>query len=447
MQATHPLQPRPRSLCCPALLCPPLRCPAPSCHILLRRRLAHAGAPLRTQVPCQRADECQRMRSLAWPAQLQAALQAEWGPHVVVASGAVRASSADFPTLCWDEVWGEQWAWGDRPRAPRLDLVIIDYLWTSDLSKLTQLHKLTTALGIPTIGMILCGWRCDLPRETPTARRRGQSFESIAEACLVPSERECIKTQPGAKAYYHAMTQRWGAPAFLTGSLWWRRPGSSDRVNVSEVATPNLLDVSPFGHKLLAEHLLRRIIDGCREGIFERPIGPPQTHLDLSAGQDVCRIGFHLDDLVVARHGFERVDPGEARTPGLAATSEGASLTFALQPHGMRRGFVRVSYERGWRNELVGRLSCEGACDCAPVLLNASQDPAGPFRVAEGVTLNVFSDGTEARLQADARCLVRVEVLRRRHGRLFLTALTLSHRSAPLGDLSLELDSAARLNP
>ena len=162
MQATHPLQLRPRSLYCPALLCLSLRCPALPCHILLRRRLAHA--PLRTQVPCQRADECQRMRSLAWPAQLQAALQAEWGPHVVVASGAVRASSADFPTLCWDEVWGEQWAWGDRPRAPRLDLVIIDYLWTSDLSKLTQLHKLTTALGIPTIGMILCGWRCNLPR-------------------------------------------------------------------------------------------------------------------------------------------------------------------------------------------------------------------------------------------------------------------------------------------
>ena len=65
----------------------------------------------------------------AWPHVLQSMLQENLGRRdIFVANGAMRASSADFSALCFDELWGS--AWSDARgvgRAPRLDLAIIEF--------------------------------------------------------------------------------------------------------------------------------------------------------------------------------------------------------------------------------------------------------------------------------------------------------------------------------
>ena len=58
---------------------------------------------------------------------------------IFVFNGAMRATSADFAALCFDEMWGG--AWRDSrgvARAPRLDLAIIEYTWSSSPSQISS---------------------------------------------------------------------------------------------------------------------------------------------------------------------------------------------------------------------------------------------------------------------------------------------------------------------
>ena len=71
--------------------------------------------------------------SEAWPFVLERLLREQ--PryrNVWVLNAALRASSADFAALCYDEMFGS--AWTDAAgagRGPRLDLALIEYNWSS----------------------------------------------------------------------------------------------------------------------------------------------------------------------------------------------------------------------------------------------------------------------------------------------------------------------------
>ena len=67
-----------------------------------------------------------KVQDVAWPSRLHGELRANFGSNIHVVNGAARASFADFAALCWDELWGNPWLWGGRPRPPRLDLAIVD---------------------------------------------------------------------------------------------------------------------------------------------------------------------------------------------------------------------------------------------------------------------------------------------------------------------------------
>ena len=67
-----------------------------------------------------------KVQDLAWPSRLHGELRTNFGSNIHVVNGAARASFADFAAMCWDELWGNPWLWGGRPRPPRLDLAIVD---------------------------------------------------------------------------------------------------------------------------------------------------------------------------------------------------------------------------------------------------------------------------------------------------------------------------------
>ena len=64
-------------------------------------------------------------------------------------NAAVRASSADFAALCYDEIWPDR-------RRPHLDLAIVDYTFTSTAPQLTVLVDRLQSLGIPTLALLQC---------------------------------------------------------------------------------------------------------------------------------------------------------------------------------------------------------------------------------------------------------------------------------------------------
>ena len=92
----------------------------------------------------------------AWPRVLQALLRARAGrDDIFVFNGAMRASSADFAALCFDELWGGAWADArGLARAPRLDLAIIEYTWSSSASQIGALIEALHARGIACIGIL-----------------------------------------------------------------------------------------------------------------------------------------------------------------------------------------------------------------------------------------------------------------------------------------------------
>ena len=82
----------------------------------------------------------------AWPAVLQRELSHRLGRRdIFLLNGAMRATSADFAALCFDELWGS--AWRDSrglARPPRLDLAIIEYNWSSSPSQISALIEVIT---------------------------------------------------------------------------------------------------------------------------------------------------------------------------------------------------------------------------------------------------------------------------------------------------------------
>ena len=69
-------------------------------------------------------------KNLSWPLLLHARLRQDH-PNIHFVIGAVRASSADFASLCWDALWKQQGGSG----AGHFDLILIDYSFTSSPSQ------------------------------------------------------------------------------------------------------------------------------------------------------------------------------------------------------------------------------------------------------------------------------------------------------------------------
>lgn len=92
----------------------------------------------------------------AWPVVLQheLRLRSEF-KNVWVLNGAMRASSADFAALCYDEMFGK--AWIDvlgAGRGPRLDLALIEYNWSSSPGQIAALIEALHARLIPVLGIL-----------------------------------------------------------------------------------------------------------------------------------------------------------------------------------------------------------------------------------------------------------------------------------------------------
>ena len=71
--------------------------------------------------------------------------------RVHTVNGAVRASSADFAALCYDEIWRLR---GIEP-VPKLDVAVIDYSFTSSVSQMAFLVDRLRSLPRPPLVLVL----------------------------------------------------------------------------------------------------------------------------------------------------------------------------------------------------------------------------------------------------------------------------------------------------
>ncbi|KAL1503541.1 hypothetical protein AB1Y20_012020 [Prymnesium parvum] len=121
----------------------------------------------------------------SWPRLLQASLRRAY-PNLLVLNGAVRASSADFAALCWDELWGPQWRYaGGLLHAPQFDLLLSDYSFTSSpRQQRALLLKLRSLTPAPAVGVLVhCAhqpWQRLLQTKSAGAPARNSSPPSRA---------------------------------------------------------------------------------------------------------------------------------------------------------------------------------------------------------------------------------------------------------------------------
>jgi hypothetical protein len=370
----------------------------------------------------------QDRRAAAWPARLHHVLRERIGPSVHVINAAVRASAASFAHLCWDEIWGDAWSWFGHPRAPRLDLAIVDYTLTSTVDELEELHDFLSWQGVPQYALLYCGLK-----DKSRLRREGMSYEvrraRLGDACKAKHA-----------DYLHVLASR-HVPYRLIGPGLLRRSGSKGVRTADDALATTLKSIdgselNAFGHQTLAADVASALSDRCGQLVPSRP--------KQGRTPQLCRFGFHVEEFVVpgSNRGFERHDPGSGRTPGLLARSVGASVAIGFRSPTLREGYVSVGYEQGWRNRgIAGLLTCRAPCTCAPQLLNLSHGNAK-------TTLNVLSTPVWVR----APCVVEVRVIAPAGdgvapaGRLFLTSATMAS-VAPSADTDLQLeisDVAAR---
>ena len=92
-------------------------------------------------------------RNESWPTRLATNLRRHQ-PNVLVRNGAVRASAADFAALCWSYIWSH----ADSPASSSsdIDLLVIDYSFTSSHRQHEALLRKARRHRIPSVALLYC---------------------------------------------------------------------------------------------------------------------------------------------------------------------------------------------------------------------------------------------------------------------------------------------------
>lgn len=328
----------------------------------------------------------------AWPIVLQGMLAERLQrSDVFVINGAMRASSADFAALCFDELWGA--AWRDKrgvARGPRLDLAIIEYNWSSSPSQVSALIEAMHARGVPCVGVLYYHpvnvARLGRVKNDPTP------WKGIENA--------------GHQRTFARVFEEHGVP-FVNTSVLNVRHGHKAMLNTTR-SIWSAAHLSPLGHAGIAQMLADSLVQNC-SAAFRLPPSAPNAPRDY-----FCRIGSSLADLRatggggaeaappvpsggstsaaagsgdgsgssrtsvneessrsslneerVGRDGWQMLIPPDGRTAGLLTTSPNASLTLHLPPPAGGR-FLSIGFECSYRHDGEATVRCGGACWCAP---------------------------------------------------------------------------------
>jgi len=320
----------------------------------------------------------------AWPDVLGRMIRSRWRNSVVIHNGAVRSSSADFAALCWEELWANRGGAGAAPellhRAPRLDLVIIEYTWTSSVEQMEALLSSCRAQHLPVLALLYHHAPCGIRILHPEGRG--------------PFVYPCV--EPLSVRRWARLFERFGVPYVSNERAYSSRsPTDVDR------AMANARHPSAHGHRVIAEEIMGWLerqchlspADGLRWSLFDAEgasFSEKPNDLKLAGGwsfpQRVCRIGTRLRDVCQSKVGFEFESLGDGRAEGFVAKAGDAQLRlhFTLEEvrsssaassgtveampalaAPLRQGFLSVGYEVSARHNGSFELRCVGGCTCA----------------------------------------------------------------------------------
>lgn len=381
----------------------------------------------------------------SWPYVLERLLRTHGVPHARVLNAAMRASSADFAALCFDEVWqvaGE--TGGHSGGAPPLVLAVIEYNWSSHPAQIAALLDVLHRRAIPAIAVLYYH-----PVNLRRLRIRGDRTPDLGAETV------------GRHAAFAELFSAYGVP-YVNTSVINRRVGwRAMLANSLSVA-----HLTSLGHALLAREVAMLLGERCDQ--LTAQLSPPQPALkqltfavaplsqaplsrsastsirgasrgmrqdSTSVGSGLCKIGRSLRSIAIHLDGFEAHEPADGRTAGMIAQRSGASITFGIHPtslfeHGAG-GFLSLAAERTWRSSARAVVSCHGVCVCASVRYSAHTEKRYSYTQRTSPVWLALSAKADARRRAgnlpqSARCLVRLNATAVTSGRLFLKALIFS---------------------
>lgn len=385
----------------------------------------------------------------AWPTVLQQLLRARTNrADIFVFNGAMRASSADFAALCFDELWGPAWADGrGLARAPRLDLAVIEYTWSSSASQVSALIETLHSRGIPVLG-VLYYHPVNLARLTKIKNDQTPDYHASSIGKHV--------------SYAHVFDQH-SVPYINTSHLndrhGWRKMMNTTRGILSAA------HLSPLGHHGIATLLTEQIYsskESCAAS-FRLPQPPSSSSGTSSASSGAsplpppprprsddffCRIGTSLGDMLdtTRTRGWQVLVPADNRTPGIVATSLNASLSLLL-PTPTNGRFMSLAFERSQWHQGTARVSCGGGCVCAPQEFDLHTTKKYTYLQRtrpRWLSARQSADGsssscTAAAAVASGWCEIAVQPITLTAGRLMIKAVTVSPPRA--GNKSIGVNS------
>lgn len=184
----------------------------------------------------------------SWPVLLSHTLHSRFGTNsVVVHNGAVRGSSADFAAVCWDEIWHT----AEHHHAPHLDLLLVEYTWTSSLAGMGALLSSAHALRIPVVALLYTHAPC---------------HSAFGYHCMTPSGRR----------RWARLFERFGVP-WVSNARVYTNVDAGSRDEESR-ALANGMHPSPLGHRIIAEEFASWIAARCDV--------PPEIGLAWSLAED-----------------------------------------------------------------------------------------------------------------------------------------------------------------
>ena len=314
---------------------------------------------------------------MAWPTLLQSLLtERTRRTDLFVLNGGMRASSADFAALCFDELWGA--AWTDSrgvARGPRLDLAIIEYNWSSSPSQLAALIEAMHARGIACVGVLYYH-----PVNVARLGRHGVKND--------PTPWQGVE-KVGRQKIFARIFEEHNVP-FINTSVLNFRYGYRAMLNTTKNIW-SAAHLSPLGHEGIAALLAETLLVNCTAAFYL----PPRV---LSTSKDYfCRIGSSLagmraaaplselsaqadvptpvdaavsNESMIDRNAWQLLIPPDGRTPGLVTVSPNATLWLHVPPpsgHGCYHGrFLSLGFECSHQHDGVVTVGCAGSCTCSP---------------------------------------------------------------------------------
>ena len=356
----------------------------------------------------------------AWPAVLQSLLRQQGYPSATVVNGAARGTGADYASLCFDHIWRHPN--GSRAEhAPALDLVIIEYTWTSNTAMVEALVQMLHSRRIPVLGILY--YHPANPYRFGHVKNDTTPWANVLRAV-------------GGYRSFAALFQRLSVPTVNNSLVNWQYQYCEPDIMLAErrcqmpLTTRSKRHPSRLLHEILAKLVMEQLLASCSQLSL-----PPPTYSD--GFKATCHIDEQLHAAVEPQEGpWQWHQPTDGRAASWWSNSTGATALVRLRTD-LKVGFLSFGVERSHKNQAVARVECVPT-HCACLAQDVDAHSPKPYTYTQRST-PVWA----TMVSGASHCLVSMRIKAVKRGRFAIRAAILSRPLA--GNRSISARSLSNL--